>query len=124
MNKTRTLRLISYNYDEPRDIIRWKVRDETPGEEVREYTLAWPGSDLANQFGIKSKLPAKLIIDFSEQMKNRVNPFYMENEFTVKAQAENWSKDTSENSILEAHTEIDHFPFYEVEQQIKEEKNK
>lgn len=121
MDKIRKLRLIDYKYDEARDLIRWKVRDETSNDDIKEYVLAWPGSDLAALFGIKTKLPASVIIKFSEDMKNRSDPFYMKSESTIKSKAEDWSKDTPESTILEAHKEVDYFPFREVHEQIMEE---
>ena len=121
MNNTRTLRLIDYKYDEDKDLIKWKVRDETPKEEVKEYFLAWPGSDLASQFGIKTKLPAELIIKFSEDMKKRIDPFYMENDVTVKARDKEWFENASEKDLQDAHQELDCLPFNQVCEQIEEE---
>jgi hypothetical protein len=122
MNQTRTLRLIDYEYDEKRDLIKWKVRDETPDEEIQEYVLAWPGRDLAIQFGIKENLPADLIINFSEDMKKRPGPFFMKREVTAKVRNKEWFGDASEEKLQDAHQEVDYYPFKEVSEQIEEEK--
>ena len=120
---TRQLKLISYEYDEKRKLIIWEVQDLTPGTppERSVFKLAWLAEDLATQFGFNiKKLSSKIILDFSEQMKNRPWPFNLVLQSTTKLLDPKTIREASETELANAHQNLDQYPFHEVQEKMQE----
>jgi hypothetical protein len=153
------MRLLDYRYDEPRKLILWHLRDETPGTPVewQEITYAYLAGDLLAQFNIDvSKLSVKgltklkeIVLKFSNDIKNRPWPFKIRVESTARmidpaewkeTATADWKDEiqrvksgqdyepqrlhVNNTKLLEAHDDMDRYPFYEVQSLIAEERAK
>lgn len=129
--KTLTVQLLDYSYDTKRRLVSWRILNI---DDKIEQTLTWLAEDLAAQFGIKiDNFPEELIIQFSEQMKNRPWPFKIEIHSTAEVRTEKWAKDIKSQvtkggdvgppitEIQDAHQELDKYPYYETLSQIAEQ---
>jgi hypothetical protein len=117
------VQLLDYSYDQERHLINWQIVIAEGDEAGKQYTLSWLSEDLAAQFGIKSKnIPGEVILQFSEQMKNRTLPFRLEIHSTAKVRDKEWFKDASEKDLQKSHDELDRYPYYEVLSQMIDKK--
>ena len=124
--KTLTVQLLDYNYDAKRRLVSWRILNI---DDKVEQTLTWLAEDLAAQFGIKiDNFPEELVVQFSEQMKNRPWPFKIEIHSTAEIRTEKWAKDIKGGDagpliteIQDAHQELDKYPYYETLSQIAEQ---
>ena len=116
MEKTMRVKVLDTNYDEDRNLIKWLLKDL---EENKDFTLAWLGDDLGNQFNIKGHLPPSAIRTFCEAMINKEFNLVM----TSDAEMLDSESFKDDKKVEKANQDINKYPYQQVLDQLTEEGN-
>lgn len=118
---TKRVKVLETEYDDKRDMVYMKLEDinKPSDDQFRHFTIAWLSDDLGQALGINQKIPPDAMQYFLQEIIGKEINLQV-NSDTTETELDQMTSLGKEN-LSKAHSTIDKYPFYEVQERLNEQ---